>query len=64
MWEWSTRVARRATAPAWTRSAAEPAPTIVDPEVWTESASSPPGTERRADEDAARSALRDYRLAG
>ncbi len=61
MWEWGTRVARRATATAWTRPV-EPAPTIVDPEVWTESA--PPGDERDGAEGAVRSALRDYGLAG
>jgi hypothetical protein len=36
MWEWSRSVAERATATAWTRSAGEPAPTVVDPEVWAE----------------------------
>ncbi len=42
MWEWSATVAQRTIETAWTRPAGEPAPTIVDPEVWTESAS--PGT--------------------
>ncbi|WP_227984121.1 hypothetical protein [Nocardia spumae] len=44
MWEWSRTVAQRAAATAWTRPVGEPVPTIVDPEVWTESA--PPGIER------------------
>lgn len=52
MWEWSTRVARHAVAAAWTRPTGEPAPTIVDPEVWTESA--PPGHERGDDGSAMR----------
>lgn len=36
MWEWSKSVAERATATAWTRSAGEPEPTVVDPEVRAE----------------------------
>ncbi|OXR45263.1 hypothetical protein B7C42_02388 [Nocardia cerradoensis] len=41
MWEWSRSVAERATATAWTRSAGEPAPTVVDPEVWAEQSGRP-----------------------
>lgn len=64
MWEWGTRVAQHATATAWTRPAGEPAPTIVDPEVWDESAPVLAREVRGAAEGAARSALRDYGLAG
>ncbi|WP_157121697.1 hypothetical protein [Nocardia violaceofusca] len=41
MWEWSRSVAERATATALTRSAGEPAPTVVDPEVWAERPGAP-----------------------
>lgn len=41
MWEWSRSVAERAAATAWTRSAGEPAPTVVDPEVWAERSGRP-----------------------
>ncbi|MGW5514706.1 hypothetical protein [Nocardia africana] len=41
MWEWSRSVAERATATAWTRSAGEPEPTVVDPEVWAERSGQP-----------------------
>ncbi|NKY86424.1 hypothetical protein [Nocardia veterana] len=46
MWEWSRAVAERGAATAWTRSAGESTPTVVDPDVRSE-----PGAEFGAELD-------------
>ncbi|MBO0853787.1 MAG: hypothetical protein J2P18_08465 [Nocardia sp.] len=51
MWEWSRSVAERAAAAVWTRPVREPAPTVLDPPVWTESSAEREGSVVEEDRD-------------